>query len=222
MRYGMRDLQARLAALGYHPGPIDGIRGRRTDAAVAQAMRDHRAASESALFHRSGIHRIHLHWDAGSGQVSDITRRSYNGCIDADGHRHAGRWGPEDQAAYRAGERGASHTLSANTGAIGIALCGMAGAVESPFNPGGHPISWDQIDALAGWVAEFCAAYWIPVSRYSVLTHAEIQPTLGIRQRFKWDITWLPDMARPGDPIEVGDRIRRLIADRMPEIAVAA
>jgi len=45
-----------------------------------------------------------------------------------------------------------------------------------------------------------------------VLTHAEVQPTLGVRQRGKWDITWLPGMEAPGDPIDVGDVLRAKIS----------
>ena len=51
----------------------------------------------------------------------------------------------------------------------------------------------------------------IPPHREFLLTHAEVQAALGIRQRGKWDITWLPDMAEPGEALAVGDRIRGLI-----------
>jgi hypothetical protein len=91
----------------------------------------------------------------------------------------------------------------------------MAGAVERPFNKGSAPMTWAQVEALAERMAYYCGAFDIPVSRYSVLTHAEIQPTLGIRQRFKWDICWLPDMEKPGDPIVVGDRIREMVKEKM-------
>ena len=77
---------------------------------------------------------------------------------------------------------------------------------------GTEPITALQVDALATLCAKLCAQYEIPVSRYSVLTHAEVQPTLGIRQRWKWDITVLPGMTRPGDPVDVGDRLREMIA----------
>ena len=38
---------------------------------------------------------------------------------------------------------------------------------------------------------------------------------LGVRQRGKWDITWLPGMTGVRDPISVGDRIRADVYDRM-------
>jgi len=121
---------------------------------------------------------------------------------------------PESNADCRDGSY-AAHTRAANSGAIGVSLDAMGGAVESPFNPGKYPITWPQLNRMAVEVANLCDTYDIPVSRYSVLTHAEIQPTLGIRQRWKWDITWLPDMSKPGDPIAVGDRIRDMIRKEM-------
>ena len=54
--------------------------------------------------------------------------------------------------------------------------------------------------------------YGIPITRATVLTHAEVQPTLGVRQRGKWDITWLPGMSAPGDPIDLGDVLRARIS----------
>lgn len=214
MRYTIRDLQARVAALGHWPGPIDGVTGPRTRAAVVAAMEEFGAANERGLFHASGIHRIHGHWTAGAYGVIDFERARYNGLIDQTGGRHAGRWSAEDQANYRAGVRGASHTLNANTGALGIAMDAMAGAQERPFRSGSAPLTWAQVDAYAEWVAELAVAHWIPVTRWSVLTHAEVQPSLGIAQNRKWDVCWLPDMERSGDPIEVGDRLRALISEK--------
>ncbi|MBL4917304.1 hypothetical protein [Szabonella alba] len=53
------------------------------------------------------------------------------------------------------------------------------------------------------------------MSRFSTLSHSEIQPTLGIWQNQKWDINWLPGMDAPGDPITVGDKIRALVEAKM-------
>ena len=53
--------------------------------------------------------------------------------------------------------------------------------------------------------------YGVKVTPETVLTHAEVQPTLGITQRAKWDITWLPGMEKPQDPREVGDILRAKI-----------
>ena len=91
----------------------------------------------------------------------------------------------------------------------------MAGAVESPFSAGKYPITKIQLEAAARLVASINKACKLNVSRQTNLTHAEVQRTLGIKQKNKWDITWLSDMTKPGDPIEVGDIIRKKISEYM-------
>jgi hypothetical protein len=214
-RYNVIDLQARCAALGFNPGPIDGVRGKRTNAARDMAMQKRAVISEAALFHASGLHRINLHWTAGASGVIQLERKAYNGLVDHDGNRHYGVHSFEDQARYAVGVRGASHTRNSNTGCIGLAVDAMAGATEVPFDKGTAPATWDQIEEMCTWAAELALQYDIPVTRYSIMMHSEVQPTLGIRQKWKWDLNWLPDMDRPGDPIECGDRLRNLISDKM-------
>ncbi len=214
MRFTTRDKQARCAAFGFHPGPIDGIRGKRTIAAI-RALMEHRGVDrEHEIFHPSGLHRIHWHWTAGAVGIIDVERDSYNELIDHDAEVHEGEFPPIAQATYKFREA-ASHTKNCNTGAIGLAVDCMANATERPFYAGTAPMTMGQVYRLAERTARYCQMYDIPVSRFSSLSHAEIQPTLGVRQRWKWDITWLPDMAMPGDPIEVGDRIRAMVREKM-------
>ena len=125
-----------------------------------------------------------------------------------------GKYHPEDNISATDGKY-AAHTLKANTGRIGVAVCGMMGAVERPFSAGPSPITWSQITVLVGLLADLCRRYDIPVERRTVLSHAEVQPTLGIAQRGKWDIAWLPGMAVAGDPVEIGDRIRADVIKHM-------
>jgi hypothetical protein len=200
MTYAVRTLQARCAALGFWPGPIDGVMGSRTQAAEA-AARASQAAKGLPFVHPSGVTRVHMHWTAGGHMANETDRKSYHRLIEGDGIvvRVAEPW-----------ER-RSHTLNANGGAVGVAMCCMAGAVERPFSWGSAPITTKQLHAMCEEVARLCIAYDIPVSRWSVLSHAEVQPTLGIKQRQKWDICVLPGMERPGDPIAVGDRIREIV-----------
>lgn len=221
MSFTIRDQQARLAALGFPPGPIDGIMGPRTRAARKDALAARRGSTTVDLFHVTGLHRIHLHWPAGTYYPNAAERRAYNGLVDGDCARVDGVFRFEAQGRYQVG-KAASHTLDANTGAIGLACCGMRGAIERPFIHGQYPLRWDMLEELCDWAAELAVAYDIPNSRYSILTHAEIQPTLGIRQRFKWDIVWLPGMASPGDPIEVGDQLRAMISEKSKDLRLAA
>ncbi|MGR3456089.1 N-acetylmuramoyl-L-alanine amidase [Pseudooceanicola sp.] len=216
MKFSTRDLQARLAALGFHPGPIDGIDGRRTRGALDEALKRFSVDRARQLFSPEGLHRIHWHWTAGAYGMIQIESDSYNFLLDHEGEVHEGSWPAEAQAAYAPG-CAASHTLNANTGAIGVSCDAMAGAQERPFRKGSAPLTWPQIEGMVQLTAQLCAKYWIPVTRWSVLSHAEVQPTLGITQRWKWDIAWLPDMAEPGDPVEVGDRLRRMVIEAMPK-----
>ena len=150
---------------------------------------------------------IVFHWTAGGAKASALDKQHYHYLVQQDGSTVAGDHVPEDNLDISDGNY-AAHTLSANTGRIGVALCGMLGAVERPFNAGRAPITAPQVEALCGLLAGLCRRYEIAVTRRSVLSHAEVQPTLGIKQRGKWDVAWLPGMAAPGDPVAVGDRIR--------------
>lgn len=215
MSYTVRDIQARCAALGYDPGPIDGMMGRLTRDAIRLALADRGGRKYEDLFHDSGLHRIHWHWTAGAEGIIDLERKHYNDLHDVDGNTWDGQWRAEAQARYSAGRVGASHTLNANTGAIGQSMDCMAGAVERPFSWGSNPMTWAQVHEMLSRSAYYCRTFDIPVSRYSTLSHAEIEPTLGIKQRFKWDITILPDMDKPGDPVEVGDRLREMLRAKL-------
>ncbi|KII11337.1 peptidoglycan-binding protein [Phaeobacter sp. S60] len=221
MKFTTRDIQARCAALGFHPGPIDGRRGPRTSAAIRAALEPQNGSTITDLFHKSGLHRVHMHWTAGAKGVIEMERRAYNSLVTHDGQRVQGLFPPEAQASYAAG-RAASHTRMFNTGAIGHAMDAMAGAIERPFDRGSAPITLRQLDAFCRWAAEYSAQYWIPVNVYGMPTHAEIQPMFGVRQRWKWDITWLPGMSAPGDPSVVGERLRDMIRERLPDVRAAA
>jgi N-acetyl-anhydromuramyl-L-alanine amidase AmpD len=154
--------------------------------------------------------RIIIHWTAGRNNVSTVDRKHYHFIIGADGHAVAGNFPVSANVKPVSGQY-AAHTRNANTGSIGVAVAGMFNAKERPFNTGPNPMTQTQIDGLAELVADLCDQYDIPVTPQTVLTHAEVQPTLGIRQSGKWDITWLPDMQAPGDPVWVGDRIRAMV-----------
>nr|WP_244283621.1 N-acetylmuramoyl-L-alanine amidase [Pseudovibrio sp. Tun.PSC04-5.I4] len=132
--------------------------------------------------------------------------------VDRAVRTHAGAFKPEANTNCR-DRRYVAHARALNSGSIGIALDAMAGARQSPFDAEKYPITHEQIHTLVETVADLCDTYQIPVNPYSVLTHAEVEPTLSVKQRSKWDITWLPDMTKPGDPIDVGNKLRSLIAE---------
>lgn len=158
--------------------------------------------------------RIHIHWTGGADGVNSLEKDSYNFVVDRKGKVHAGTHPVSAQVPPLVAGKYAAHTLGANSYAIGVALDAMADAREVPFNAGKYPITQVQLDAMYEFVAKLCKQYSISVTRETVLTHAEVERTLGIKQRNKWDIVWLPDMPKPADAIVVGDRIREEIRRR--------
>lgn len=165
--------------------------------------------------------RIILHWTAGGHTPSNLDLEHYHFVIDGAGKVHKGKW-PVDANAKPVKGQYAAHTLNCNTGSIGIAVAAMAGAQERPFDAGRAPITPAQVTALVALVRKLSSEYGIAVTRQTVLSHAEVQPTLGIKQRGKWDIAWLPGMTAPGDPVKVGDHLRGLILAATPRPAERA
>lgn len=213
-----RDIQRRLTELGYNPGPIDGIVGARTTAAVRAFQKANGLVADgiagpitrAALFPTSAsaaaqpapgvvpdawmpaahMQRIIVHWTAGAHKASGLDRSHYHILIEDDGHLVRGT--PSillNQAPVKSGY--AAHTLNCNSGSIGVSLCCMAGAIESPFKAGSAPMTRTQWDMLPKVLAALCRRYSITVTRQTVLSHAEVQSTLGITQRGKWDIARL-------------------------------
>lgn len=156
--------------------------------------------------------RIIWHWTAGAYGVINMEADAYHFIINPDGSYVAGLDRPEDNIPPLRPGAYAAHTLNLNSHSIGIAIDAMAGAQERPFKAGQHPITSSQVEALCQLTAKLCMKYGIPVSRQTTLSHAEVQPTLGVQQRNKWDIKWLPDMAAPGNPVAVGDKLRARVS----------
>ena len=155
--------------------------------------------------------RIIWHWTAGGHKANATDRRHYHIIIEGDGNVVKGNSpiianahisNPNDGNTY------AAHTRGLNTDSIGVALAAMRGAKESPFTAGPSPITHAQVDAMVRVTADLCKEYGIAVTDQTVLSHAEVQPRLGIAQRGKWDIAWLPGMTRAGDPLAIGDGLR--------------
>ncbi|WP_306150653.1 N-acetylmuramoyl-L-alanine amidase [Roseovarius sp. MMSF_3281] len=209
-----RDIQARLAAYRIDPGPIDGLMGRKTRRAMA-AFRWKQGRSIRADFHESGLHRVIIHWPVSGEGASESDLQHYHATVTHDLRVMLGYLKPEANADCTDG-RYVAHTRGLNTGSIGVAIDGMIGAQEHPFDPGPAPFNRQMVNVLAVTVADFCLTYDIPLSRYTVLTHAEVEPTLGVWQRGKWDVRWLPGMDKPGGAIKVGDVLRAKIAKAMP------
>lgn len=162
--------------------------------------------------------RVILHWSAGGHKANATDKRHYHFIIEGGGTVVAGDHKPEANNPIRNPKDSktyAAHTRGMNSGSIGIALAAMRGAKERPFDAGPSPITQAQVAAMVELTARLCQQYAIPVKRDTVLSHAEVETTLGVKQAGKWDIRWLPDMQAPGGAVEVGDRIRGLVVKQM-------
>src|SRR5829696_5458962 len=99
--------------------------------------------------------RIHIHWTAGGHSANATDKKSYHILIQGDGSLVRG------ERPINANEKGsgltpASHTLHANTGAIGVSMCCMGGkgVKENPFFAGKFPMRREQWEAMVGVVAK--------------------------------------------------------------------
>lgn len=197
----IRDIQIRINSLGFlsdHGVPnlvVDGKGGRKTNAAMTLAEKILGLDDIDDIFDDSGITRVHWHWTGGNHNVNDYIRKHYNDAFDSEGNHYDGVSPAIQQAHYIPGRIGVSHTLNANTGAIGLAVAGMFGARSSgsTVHTGQYPITWDSIDAMLEKTMYYCRIYDIKVSPWTVLSHAEVSRNIGIKQRSKWDIQVLPD-----------------------------
>ncbi|TDT74040.1 N-acetylmuramoyl-L-alanine amidase [Litoreibacter halocynthiae] len=163
------------------------------------------------------LKKIVMHWSAGGHNANSSDKRHYHEIVEGDGDRVGGDHLPEANNSTSDGHY-AAHTRAFNTGAIGLSMAAMSGAKERPFSKGKYPITPVQLDVFVEMVAEYADTYNIDITRENVLSHAEVQITHGVKQNGKWDITWLPGMAKPGHPIEVGDHLREMIRAKQVEI----
>lgn len=158
----------------------------------------------------ASMKRIIMHWTAGSYVASELDLEHYHFIIDGNGVVHRGEHSVKDNEVIH-GNDYAAHTLGTNTGSIGVSVCAMAGAIETPFEAGKYPIKPAQFDVLLQVVVQLAKRYSIPVTRQTILSHAEVQQTLGIKQRGKWDIARLPFDSRFVGGLAVGDHIRSIL-----------
>ncbi len=214
----VRMAQTWMKELGHYKGPIDGDWGPLSDYAwklsVNNTWPDTVSPVDAAARDAGGLRRIILHWTAGAYSVGDAVNH-YHGIIDRYGFLVPGKLRPEDNIDTTDGIY-TPHALNANTGAIGLAVAAMHNAQGWPaFKWGNYPLLPIQIDGLVREAAKYARTYGIPVTRRTILTHAEVEPTLGIKQNGKWDIRVLPGMTRVQDPIIIGDMLRERISALM-------
>lgn len=158
------------------------------------------------------MERVILHWTAGTYTPNATDKKAYHALIDGDGRPHRGVASIEKNSGFlKPGY--AAHTLNCNTDSISLSQCCMGGAKESPFDAGRWPMKEQQMISAIEATADFCEHYRIPVTPKTVLTHAEVQANLGIRQRNKWDYTRLAFAPDVVGARKIGDMIRARVSD---------
>ena len=158
--------------------------------------------------------RIIVHWSAGAHRASDLDKQHYHIIVEGSGNVVRGDNLISDNVNTSDGKY-AAHTRGCNTGSIGVSFASMAGAVEKPFSAGKFPLTETQWARGMDVIAHLASFYGIPVTDKTILTHAEVQPNLGIKQAGKWDITRLPFDPSVVGAKAVGDKMRRDIKARM-------
>lgn len=162
--------------------------------------------------------RIILHWTAGGHKASTSSDTGhYHILIEDDGKLVRGTYSIKDNVST-GDDIYAAHTANLNTGSIGISVCCMQGAKESPFDPGSFPMTQTQWETMAQVAAELCDFYDIPVTPKTVLGHGEVTATLGVDQGGKWDPMVLP-WDKTSSKKQVGDKFRSLVKSKITGIS---
>lgn len=161
------------------------------------------------------LKRIVTHWTAGANCPSPEDLDSYHVLIDRVGHVHRGEHAITDNLSTADGDY-AAHTRGLNTGSIGLALCGMAGAHQQPFAPGRFPLTRPQWNQAIIAASDLCRRYRIEPDERGLLMHCEVERVYHVPQAGKWDIACLPfergeawEELTPGQ--ELRERVKRLL-----------
>ena len=156
----------------------------------------------------SGIKRVIVHWAVTRYKATELSKKHYHYIVEGDGTIVKGHFPVEANIKIKKGEY-AAHTLNSNTGSASVACAAMFGA-KTVDDFGKYPITEKQFKSMARIVAELCIKHNIFVTKTTVLSHAEVQDTLGIKQRGKWDIAVLP-FANLKTAASCGDYLRKAV-----------
>lgn len=110
------------------------------------------------------LNKIVIHWTAGVYEPNAVDKAHYHFLVKGNGSIIEGKYEPEDNLNCKDGCY-AAHCGGGNTGAIGIALCGMYS--------NNYPIKRLQLEAMCKKVAELSLKYKIPITTDTILTHSE-------------------------------------------------
>lgn len=153
--------------------------------------------------------RIIYHWTASGHYPTDFEKNFYHFLIDRNGKVYEGKYKPEDNIDCTDGKY-CAHTGGGNTGAIGIAFCGMLN-FNYKTKQTKYPLT--QVQCERGWKlgADLCKKYNLKPNTKTILTHYEFgQQNPETASHGKIDIIYLPFEPKLGI-LEVGSYIRRKV-----------
>jgi hypothetical protein len=248
MPYSNEDVQVRLKNMGFYGGKIDGDWGPASREATMKALealetlqKGQRRPPTPVIepspltpipiadtpvqapvlpewWLQSGdFSRIHIHWTAGEHKASENDKDHYHVLVEDDGKVIKGNCDIAANSTTAPRGKKANHTFNANTGALAVSMCAMKGAVERKTD-GPFPLTKAQWDKTVIVAAELCRHYRIPVTPKTVLTHAEVQANLGIKQKGKWDIAILPWDRKFDTARECGDLFRKQVQEHLSRL----
>ena len=155
------------------------------------------------------LNKIIIHWTAGTNEPNNTDYQHYHYLVNGNGVVVKGKYNPEDNLNCNDGKY-AQHTGGGNTGAIGVAMCGMYG-FTSGNNVGKYPLKKVQCERCFKLVAELCKKYNIAVTPQTVMTHYEFgKKNPKTSSAGKIDIVYLPPYPTVKQA-DVGDFIRNKV-----------
>ena len=163
------------------------------------------------------FNRIIVHWTAGGHKATPTDIKAYHYIIQGDGTKVDGShnvWNNsfQNMSINRITGNYAHHTGGGNTGAIGVAMAGMAGYI-SRKSVGSYPLTKVQCEATFKLIAKLCKQFQIDPA--NVWTHYEfgrLHPRSG--SAGKPDITYLPPYPQVSAS-EVGGYIRNRVRETL-------
>jgi hypothetical protein len=161
--------------------------------------------------------RITAHHTGGGYRPTADDLRAYHISIDGEGQRHKGVHPLDANAAGKALTTGAyyPHTWKLNSGNFGISVCSMVkGDWNNPRATAAYPRAV-QIDAMIEEIALRCREFSIQPSRTHTLSHAEVEPTLGVKQKNKWDFDYQIRTVAVREPVSIFDEIRQEVSKQL-------
>ena len=156
---------------------------------------------------RCDMQRVIGHWTGGAYQPSALDLSHYHIVIDGEGKLHRGSKPIAANLSTRDGVY-AAHTLGANTGSIGVAICGMGGAWKFPRRDGKYPITRAAWNSFLLVCADLCDFYRLAPIPTELLMHSEAGKFLGRPQKGKWDIDRLCFDRGQWAKVSPGDEMR--------------